>query len=161
MRLPVAKCVIRTGVPDVWADVLTHTCRRISILALWKSLITWAILVLMYVFLGFYIGVTLVSLVSSYYIFISFVVCIIQKGGHSLFSSLNTLGFNLGIYDRLSDLGTQMASNSFYSLCESATMFWLTTFNIISSIWAFIILLISINLEYFIATQRIIPYSMI
>ena len=77
----------------------------------------------MYIFLGFYIGVTLVSLVSSYYIFISFVVCIIQKGGHSLFPSLNTLGFNLGIYDRLLDLGTQMASNSFYSLCESATMF--------------------------------------
>lgn len=48
LRLPVAKCIFKTRVPDVWADILTYTSIRHSIFALWKSPVTLVIFVLIY-----------------------------------------------------------------------------------------------------------------
>ena len=48
LRLPVAKCIFKTRVPDVWADIMTYTSIRHSIFTLWKSPVTLVIFVLIY-----------------------------------------------------------------------------------------------------------------
>ena len=78
LRLPVAKCIFKTRVPDVWADILTYTSIRHSIFTLWKSPVTLVIFVLIYFQISISVSPWL-FLVSFCSIFISWIIYNVWK----------------------------------------------------------------------------------